>query len=75
MGLSHFALSALATCGLLSAQSGNGYLITTVAGNGSSGFSGDGASATSAQLGSPTAVAVDTQGNLYVASAKKMPQN
>ncbi len=42
-------------------------IITTVAGNGTPGFSGDGGAATSAQLDSPSAVAVDAAGNLYIA--------
>jgi len=42
-------------------------VITTVAGNGVSGFSGDGGSATSAQISSPVGVAVDGKGNLYFA--------
>ncbi len=42
-------------------------IITTVAGNGTQGFSGDGGLATSASLGAPYDVAVDTQGNLFVA--------
>ncbi|WP_107852861.1 NHL repeat-containing protein [Oceanimonas marisflavi] len=42
-------------------------IITTLAGNGSFGFSGDGGPATSAQLGFPIGVAVDTNGNLYIA--------
>lgn len=42
-------------------------IITTVAGNGTSGFSGDGGIATNAQLHTPLAVAIDTLGNLYVA--------
>lgn len=42
-------------------------LISTVAGNGSSGFSGDGGAATSAQLNQPIDVEVDGSGNLYIA--------
>ncbi len=42
-------------------------IITTVAGNGANGFSGDGGNATSAQLNSPYGVAVDGSGNMYVA--------
>jgi len=41
--------------------------ISTVAGNGIAGFSGDGGSATNASLWSPQAVAVDVNGNLYIA--------
>ena len=41
-------------------------IITTVAGNGLLGFSGDGGPATSAQLAYPNSVAVDTAGNLYI---------
>jgi sugar lactone lactonase YvrE len=41
-------------------------VITTIAGS-TSGFSGDGASATSAQLSLPTALALDSSGNLYIA--------
>ncbi len=41
--------------------------ITTVAGNGTQGFSGDGGSATNASLYEPAGVAVDTAGNLYIA--------
>ena len=42
-------------------------IITTVAGNGASGNSGDGGPALWASLSSPGAVAVDAAGNLYVA--------
>jgi len=41
--------------------------ITTVAGNGIAGYSGDGALATAASLKSPTGVAVDATGNIYIA--------
>jgi uncharacterized protein (TIGR03437 family) len=41
-------------------------IITTVAGNGMRGFSGDGGPATSASLVDPMGVAVDTAGNLYI---------
>jgi hypothetical protein len=42
-------------------------IITTVAGDGEQGYSGDGGTATDAQLDSPAGVAVDTKGNLYIA--------
>jgi uncharacterized protein (TIGR03437 family) len=41
--------------------------ITTVAGNGTAGFSGDGAGAIFAELYNPKGVAVDSAGNLYIA--------
>ena len=42
-------------------------IITTIAGNGENGFSGDGEAATDARLSSPESVAVDLAGNLFVA--------
>jgi len=46
---------------------GTNGIITTVAGNGRSGYSGDGGPATSASLAEPQSVALDAVGNLYIA--------
>ncbi|MBO0949457.1 hypothetical protein J2I46_12750 [Fibrella sp. HMF5405] len=42
-------------------------VISTIAGTGNAGYGGDGGPATSASLNSPTGVAVDNSGNLYIA--------
>jgi sugar lactone lactonase YvrE len=42
-------------------------LISTIAGNGFFGYNGDGIQATSAELGFPNSVAVDSSGNVYIA--------
>jgi sugar lactone lactonase YvrE len=44
-------------------------IITTVAGNGVQGFSGDGGLATSAELDSPAGLALDSAGDLYIADS------
>jgi uncharacterized protein (TIGR03437 family) len=44
-------------------------MITTVAGNGHAGFSGDGGAAFGATLASPHGVAVDSVGNLYISDS------
>ena len=42
-------------------------VISTIAGNGTSGFAGDGGAATSAELSDPSGVAIDGSGNVYIA--------
>ena len=59
-------VSSLGFCSLASAQNGT---ITTVAGSGIYGFSGDGGPATSAELSYPFGVAVDASGNLFIADS------
>ena len=44
-------------------------VITTIAGNGTAGFAGDGAAAVSAQLARPAGVAADSAGNVYISDS------
>ena len=44
-------------------------IISTIVGNGTAGYSGDGGSATAAQLDAPTRLTFDATGNLYFADA------
>ncbi|HLK49195.1 MAG TPA: hypothetical protein VKT49_13730 [Bryobacteraceae bacterium] len=46
-----------------------GLVITTIAGNGTAGYSGDGGIATLASFNGPAGIALDGSGNLYVADA------
>ncbi|MGO9239435.1 MAG: hypothetical protein ACLQBJ_01390 [Bryobacteraceae bacterium] len=55
-------LSALALAQLVPT-----YIITTVAGTGTAGYSGDSAAATSAELDYPSGIFLDSSGNLYIA--------
>ncbi len=58
-------LAGLAPCELW----GQAPVITTVAGNGAVGYSGDNDPATTAKLNAPAGVAVDSAGNLYIADS------
>jgi DNA-binding beta-propeller fold protein YncE len=44
-------------------------IISTVAGDGTRGFGGDGGPATSAPLNAPVGIAADTAGNLFIADS------
>ena len=60
-----FRLACTALCLLSFTLATQAQIISTVAGNGTSGFSGMGGPATAASTGYPTRVAVDTNGNLF----------
>jgi hypothetical protein len=45
-------------------------IITTIAGTGTAGFSGDGGPARRAQLNGPTTVALDAEGNIYISDLR-----
>ncbi len=47
-------------------------LITTVAGNGFAGFSGDNGPATAAELNGPSGIALDSSGNLYITDSNNL---
>ena len=56
---------------VLRIDSATGTLVR-VAGNGTRGFTGDGAAPTAAQLSAPTGLAVDSAGNVYLADANNL---
>ncbi len=47
----------------------NAQIITTVAGNGTTGYSGDGGASIAAKLHAPQGLAIDAAGNVYIADA------
>ncbi|MCK5523505.1 MAG: hypothetical protein KAI83_10270 [Thiomargarita sp.] len=67
IALDHFGHLYIADYGnhLIRKVDKNGY-INTVAGNATQGYSGDGKSATTAQLNFPSGIALDKAGNLYI---------
>ena len=83
-GAAPLSASILAVNGVAVDNSGNVYItsgntirkvdqalgiISTIAGNGSEGYSGDGGPAVNAQLANPWGVAVDSDGNIYIADS------
>ena len=48
---------------------GTNGIITTMAGNGTNGYSGDGGAATNASLSDPSGLALDASGNLFIADS------
>ena len=58
------AAGLVATCAW-----GQQYTISTLAGNATPGFAGDGGAAASAELSSPNGMAFDSSGNLYIADS------
>jgi sugar lactone lactonase YvrE len=68
IGLSFVMVGAFALYGL--AQQAGAGAISTFAGTGKPGFSGDGGPATAADLQAPTSLAMDEHGNLFVADSQ-----
>ena len=62
----HYYKLLISAAMLAMALSANGQVITTVAGNGTEGYSGDGGPATAAEFQFASAVSFDAAGNLYI---------
>lgn len=65
--LTRWLLPLCLQCALASWCAAQTYTISTLAGNGTNGYSGDGGAATSSEFADPTGVAVDSSGNVYIA--------
>ena len=48
----------------------NSYLVTTIVGTGTGGYTGDGQASTSAQLNYPFGLCADSAGNLYIGDSQ-----
>lgn len=68
--IARIALVLLAAAVPARASRGESFTISTVAGTGQAGFSGDGGPATKAELRNPSGVAVTADGSLYIADLK-----
>lgn len=66
----NLAVTALVVCVTAAHAEPPRFIISTIAGNHTPGFSGDGGPATAAQLDHPTAVAVNSKGEVYIADFK-----
>jgi hypothetical protein len=68
--MKRIAICALVFClGCCSAATGQSGIITTLAGNGTTGFSGDGGPAASAEFSFPNSITADAFGNLFISDA------
>jgi len=65
-----FAQSTITTFAGRIRRIGTDGIITTIAGNGTAGFSGDGGKPDEAKLNNPAGLTIDTAGNLYVAYSR-----
>ncbi len=60
---------AVCLCAVACAAWSQQYTITTIAGNGQAGFAGDSGAPSTAQFSSPSGLAFDSKGNLYIADS------